>query len=249
MVGLCHFLLLLVALASCLAAVVASAAGGDAGGPRWHELLESAIAVDTSDETVVKAALYAVDRVSEAYAKVMGSPHYIARVAAEPYFVLESIQRAFLRKPGGKYCLELVLNNPVATSNLGAVQYLTDRLRATPELGALFTRWRTERRQEETRLNNEGKDEPYSPLQPLTRRDSANADMLPRHLRAFFMGLDPIQDANQPVLLGATPEVHRVVVSIDPLDGEFEVQFHQRVSHTHERQQDDAGDKTVELLL
>jgi hypothetical protein len=98
-------------------------------------------------------------------------------------------------------------------------------------------------------LNNEGKDEPYDPLQPLTRRDSANADMLPRHLRAFFMGLDPIQDANQPVLLGATPEVHRVVVSIDPLDGEFEVQFHQRVSHTHERQQDGVGDRTVELLL
>jgi hypothetical protein len=46
------------------------------------------------------------------------------------------------QKPGGKYCLELVLNNPVATSNLGAVQYLTDRLRATPELGPLFTSWR-----------------------------------------------------------------------------------------------------------
>jgi hypothetical protein len=42
---------------------------------------------------------YAVDRIAEAYAKVMGSPHYIARVAAEPYFVLESIQRAFVRVP------------------------------------------------------------------------------------------------------------------------------------------------------
>jgi hypothetical protein len=56
MVGLRQRLLLLVG-AWCLAAAVASAAGGDAARPRWHELLESAKTVDTSDETVVKVAL------------------------------------------------------------------------------------------------------------------------------------------------------------------------------------------------
>ena len=59
MVELRHLLLLLLVAAWCLAAAVVSAAGGDAGAarPRWHELLESAKAVDTSDETVVKVAL------------------------------------------------------------------------------------------------------------------------------------------------------------------------------------------------
>jgi hypothetical protein len=63
------------------------------------------------------------------------------------------------------------------------------------------------------------------------------------------MGLDPVQDANQPTLLGETTEVHRVVVAVDPLDGEFDVQFHQRVTGSTNTQRELPISKDCELLL
>ena len=130
----------------------------------------------------------------------------------------------------GKYMLELELVNKLATT-VDVVARLTERLRASPQLSGLFARWRSERRTaaedgiNEDGSGSEGGDEGarrdlrsdlLKPLAPQRRSadpgdNRGRQQEMRRHLLAFFMGLDPQQDARQTLLIGEQPEVRHTI--------------------------------------